>query len=405
MTRPPACHYDRGLGYRATSEHRDDCPGPDQCPSSRGCAPCAAPHCTTCGREHATNDHPQTCPECLGKIRADLDDLEAAHAELATEATDAGRDGRLIAAARIPGGDAQVLAGPGVPGPAVRYSRTLLEDHPISSRTGRSVDPTPPVTILGQWEAIYRAWSGHTPAGRTTLAGAIAYLRGQLDRIAQTSTAAGGPDFATFTRQLHALRAQLERTLHDEREPEHGVACFECGDKLVRRFHQAKPCRHHTPARRHLELWLRLGYPEGLTSADVRAARQPCGRCDQGGLHDPRAGLSWECPGCRKSYDPGEYATAVRRDLLDNATEGDGWTHITMAAEAATTLTQHQVPAATVRKWMDRGRVTSCCLWEQGRPWGVRLVYWPDVAETALAALERQQRRQAAAREAEQQPA
>jgi hypothetical protein len=116
----------------------------------------------------------------------------------------------------------------------------------------------------------------------------------------------------------------------------------------------------------------------------VQAARMPCNNCDQGGLDDPRAGLSWECPGCRKEYDAGEYATAVRRDLLDKQIDGDGWTHISVAAEAASTLTDGLVLAGTVRKWMDRGKVTSCCLWTPGRAWGVRLVFWPDVAEQAV---------------------
>src|SRR5690606_21189388 len=104
-------------------------------------------------------------------------------------------------------------------------------------------------------------------------------------------------------------------------------------------FRVPKPCKHPTPARSELAMWTQLGYPEALTPADVRAARRPCGTCDQGGIEDPRAGLSWECPGCRREYGPGEYATAVRRDLLENGADGDGWTHITMAAEAASTLT------------------------------------------------------------------
>jgi hypothetical protein len=60
-----------------------------------------------------------------------------------------------------------------------------------------------------------------------------------------------------------------------------------------------------------------------------------------------------------------------------------------MAADAASTLVGMLVPAATVRKWMDRGKVTSLFLWSPGKPWGQRLVYWPDVADEANAAVER----------------
>jgi hypothetical protein len=390
--RPPACHYDRTLGERVTTEHRDDCTNPAD---HRGCAPCTAPHCTVCGREHVTNDHPVTCPTCLGKIREDLDELGHAYDDLAVEATDAASDGRLVAAAPIPGGVAQILRGPTVGYQDLRFSRTMRDDHPISTRTGRPVDPMPPLAVLAVWEDHYRAWLGHDPAGRASLHGAIAYLRDQLPYISQHTR---GPDWVTFTREIRALRSGLEHALHDEQEPQRGVECFECGDNLVRRWHTPARCTHPTPARRELRRWLQLGYPEALTRADIRAARRPCGRCDQGGIsyparpgagedHDPRrgtAGVAWECPSCRREYDPGEYATAVRRDLLTNGANGDGWTHISMAAEAASTMTGGLVLAATVRKWMDRSKVASCCLWEPGKAWGVRLVFWPDVADAAL---------------------
>lgn len=383
-TNPAACHYDRALQIRVTRQHRDDCPTTDTgpCPATgTGCAPCTAPHCTHCNHTHATNDHPLTCPDCLGKIRADLADIRTLYATLPEEAADAARDGRPAAAAPIPGGLAQVLIGPTVRLPLLKYSRELSEDHPVSKKTGKMVDPIPPLAILAEWEDRYRTHLDHTPAGRATVGRAIAYLLTQLDYIAQRND---GPDFATFAREIRILRARLERALHDEREPERGVECFECGDQLVRRFRIPRPCKHPTPARKVLQQFIQLGYPEALTPADVRAARRPCGDCDQGGIEDPRAGLSWECPGCRREYGPGEYATAVRRDLLENGADGDGWTHVAMAAEAASTLTGYLVLPGTIRKWVQRSKVNS-----QLGPTGVRLVFWPDVAETAEAAVQR----------------
>lgn len=385
---PPACHYDPRLGERVTREHRDDCPKGHDCPGSHGCAPCTAHHCVVCGREHVTNAQPVTCPGCELLVGQDLKDVRGAYALLATQALAAGDNGQLVAAAPIPGGNAQVLIGPTVRLDMLRVGRgrrasTSVEEFHLAG------DPLPPLAVLAQWEDIYGTWFGHTPTRpRATIGRAVGYLLEQLPRIAQLHD---GPDWLEFTRQVRSLRAQCERALHDEREPELGVSCFECGDRLVRRFRRPSPCRHTTAARRDLERWLALGYPEALSVIDVRAARQPCGRCSQGGLDDPGAGLSWECPGCRKEYDPGEYATAVRRDLLDRQLDGDGWTHVTMAAEAASTLTGHHIAAATVRKWMDRDQVTSCCLWTVGRPSGQRLVFWPDVADRALDLVERRQ--------------
>lgn len=125
-----------------------------------------------------------------------------------------------------------------------------------------------------------------------------------------------------------------------------------------------------------------------------RVARRPPAlrrvrEAGQGGIDDPSAGRSWECPGCRKEYTPGEYVNAVRRDLLDDTGDTDGWTDIGVAAAAASTLVQVPISEDRLRKWADRGKVASCCPWTEGRHWGARLVLWPDVAEEAQAAVER----------------
>jgi hypothetical protein len=99
--------------------------------------------------------------------------------------------------------------------------------------------------------------------------------------------------------------------------------------------------------------------------------------CDQGGIDDPSTSQSWECPGCRKDYDPGEYATAVRRDLLARGPDQDGWTHIAMAAEAVTVLAGVTFGPARIRRWMDRGQVASMCRWKSGTAAGARLAIHP----------------------------
>jgi hypothetical protein len=413
--RPKPCHHDRNIDGRVTNDHRDDCPhelGTGQCPAAgRGCAPCTAPHCVLCGRRHLDNDHPLTCDECVGSVRTDLDDIRWLCRHLRWQASRAGHDGRLAAAAPIPGGDAMVLlARAGRTHDWLRWSRTLDEDH-------HAKDPVPPLLPLAVWAIQWRRYFGHTLAAKASVTSTTGYFADRLTAMAQ---ATDGPDWPAFADAMTTLRRQLEQVLHDEKDPEEGVACFECGHRrLVRRFGKPHPCRHRTPARDLVDAL--ATYPElRVTEAELHAARRPCGQCDQGGIEDPSAGQSWECLGCRKRYTPGEYANAVRRDLLTSGPDGDGWTHVAMAAEAASTMTGYVIPANTVRRWMDRGKVAAVCRWTStvdgrrsrsvARPeerasfsevvaefsgrvvptaWGLRLVFWPDVADEAVAAVER----------------
>lgn len=447
--RTPACHYDRNLDTRVIRIRQPD--GPDQlerCPND---------HCVVCTREHTDHAHPLTCPECIGAVRRDLEDIRWLARHLRWHA--ARGEGLAVPSARIPGGDALVVlarAGAGWDDLHTRFgplkdnpkADLLTEDHPAD-------DVMPVLLPLLGWEHQWRTHFGHTrrTTDRSPVTAITRYFEDHLDRMAQTTT---GPDWPTFAADMTALRRELEGILHDERDPERGVPCFECGDRLVRRFGDPHPCRHATPARRHLDEVERRAargratltaiatypelrgreYPSGWTpaelaaarppsSAEVSAARVPCPACverGQGGIVNPAVGQSWECLGCRKQYTPGEYAYAVRRHLLTTGPNGDGWTHITMAAEAASTQTGFVITPRIVRNWMDSGKVQSCCRWSTtvdgkradvpvydqklghatgaarrrayramvveyaGRVASVRgliLVYWPDVADRA----------------------
>ena len=376
-TRPAPCRYDRTLTMRVTRDHRDDCLNPAD---HRGCAPCTAPHCVVCNRTHTTNDTPATCPACTALIRDDLTTVTHAYADLAHEATDAAHDGRLAAAAPIPGGTATVLRAPSVPAGELIWTPVLDDDHP-RDKHGRPVDPLPPIAVLTWWEDAYRAHLNLATRAHASVPSSVAFFTSHLTALAQDLT---GPDWVAFTREVRALRSMLEHALHNEQTPERGVECFECGDELVRRFRDPARCTHHTPARRELAWWLRLGYPEAVPASLVREARRPCGRCDQGGIKDPTVGLSWECPGCRREYTAGEYATAVRRDLLEGGPDRDGWTHVSMAAEAATLMTRLQFTPQRVRQWASRGLVAS-----KLSDTGITLVLWSDVRDQVEAAVER----------------
>lgn len=417
MTTPHPCHYDRDLGARITTgRHTDDCPTHDDrpCPTRHGsCDPCPHPHCATCGYRHldpTDRAHPLTCPTCIGQTRTDLDEIRWLCRHLRWHAARGGHNGRLLAGAPIPGGDAQVLIGPtSGDGNDLIWSPTLDEDH-------HAKDVVPPLLPLAIWDTKVRTHLGHQPASRTSVAAITGYLADHLSDLAQD------PNFnwLGLVTDLAALRRQLERVLHDESDPERGVGCFECGDQLVRRFGKPQPCRHRTPGRDRLATivanqraaadhvaTMRAAGEEPTysdlraarrrpTSAEESAAREPCDTCrtsrtGQGGLEDPSVGQSWECPSCRKQYTPGEYANAVRRDLLTSGPDRDGWTYITMAAEAASTQTGLPIAQTTVRKWADRAQVATCCRLvittnDDGtrvHPSPLRLVFWPDVADAA----------------------
>lgn len=446
--RPPTCHRDRNLGRIITGHHRDDCPThdnhPEQCPGTdhRGCAPCTAPHCVICRTRHTDNDHPITCPTCVGNVRRDLHDVLWHCRHLRWQATRAGHDGHLAAASRIPGGDALVLyARAGAFAENLTWNPHIDDDH-------KPADVVPVLLPLASWAIAWRRYFGHDLAAKASVSGIIRYLA-DGDRLNTMAQATDGPDWTDFAWDMGALLRQLEGVLHDETEPEQGISCFECGQRLVRKFGKPRPCRHSTPARKHLaevrraaaeaadRLSVLATYPElgpptyadrraarrVPTSAEETAARVPCEACvkaGQGGIDNPAVGQSWECIGCRKKYTPGEYAQAVRADLQQGGPDGDGWTFITMAAEAASTQTGYTIGPATVRKWVDTGKAASFCRWStaiDGKPAqvpaltapkgadhgrvlaeyagrvqsvrGMIFVFWPDVAERSAALVEK----------------
>ncbi|MBB3041204.1 hypothetical protein [Nocardioides soli] len=453
----PACHYDRETKTRVIRVRRPD----DQGADPDELIPCEQPHCVICQREHTTHAQPLTCPTCIGEVRRDLEDIRWLARHLRWQA--ARGDGLAVPSARIPGGDAMVvMARAGADGPDLIWSPDLNETH-------RPDDVVPLLLPLVSWEHQWRAHFGHTARStdRAPVTAITHYLADHLNDMAQAGAhgTAAGPDWPGFAADITALRRQLEAILHDEHEPDRGVPCFECDRPLVRRFGDPRPCRHTTPARAHLvavEARAAAGrailaaiasypelrgrdYPHGWTphelaaarppsTAEISAARRPCDACagrGQGGIEDPSVGQSWECLGCRRRYTPGEYAHAVRRHLLTSGPNGDGWTHITMAAEAASTQTGAVIAPGTVRKWMDTGKVRACCRWSStvdgkstgrvpaydepagrghaavvrafaGRVQSVRglaLVYWPDVADRAADLVVRQAEVERARRE------
>lgn len=412
MTQPKPCLYDRNRGHRIIrGQHDTGCPNIRDCD---GCTPCLEPHCSVCGRRHLSNTHPLNCARCIGRIRGDLTAIVDDCRLLRDQAAHGGSDGRLWAAAPIPGGDAMVLIGPnaGYEAWANRATSAMfgrvddryLDDH-------RDGDPVPPLLMLARWEDEWRTALDQEPGPRASISRCVAYLDTHLTRMGQTAV----PDFVEFARDIAGLRTQLEAVLHDERVPDLGVDCFECGKRLVRRHRDPKPCEcGPRPVLQHAEhgpCSCRFGVVVEQPAPDhdpvtVRVYDDPiedhvhprddlsCLACHieaeweaahaghaQGGLDEPTPGIGWECPSCRLRLSPRDYGMAVRRDLL-NETDVDEWTSVQHAAVAASVLIGGKVEQDTIRKWMQRDmRVASKCTWEPGRRFGRRLVFWPDVVE------------------------
>lgn len=405
--RPDPCHYDRARQERVTKRHRTDCTARD----CAGCVPCTAPHCPICGRGHLDNNHPHTCPSCVTSIRQDLTDIDAAHHGLRIQAqTGSSAAGRLLAMAPIPGGDAQVLTGP-----TVRLD--VMRTYPKYERDHRPKDPIPPLAVLAEWEDRWRTWLNLAPAGRADLSRTCRFLRDTvIPHVAQDDPQAGGPDLPEMAAAIRRLRDQLERALHDEREPDRGVGCFDCDATLVRRYHRPRRCScPPRPVLRHAvhgrcdcatgDRWQASTHPDGTPYVvtvrhadpdDGHIHERPdlaCIAChriaeweavhaghNQGGLTDPTVGTSWECPGCRRIYTPGEYQTAVRAEL---ARENGGWITIPVAAQAAQEVAGRPVTDKTIRGWVTRDWVVSRFeLDRRGIP-GPRLVRWADVRREA----------------------
>lgn len=204
-------------GYLVNGEHYDDCEDQAAC---AGCWPCVPrtdhgdplSHCTARGRctQHVPEDV-LTCPRCLAKTRDTLVDIERMAADLVPEAIDKGVDS-----------EAANLAGPAADPWAMQY-------RALSAMAGRippleDDDSRHPLTVLGWWdEALREDYDQHTLT-RLTVARAVEYLNGQLDRFAQDEE----QDFPLFVREITACRSRLEAVLHDQRGPETGAPCHLC---------------------------------------------------------------------------------------------------------------------------------------------------------------------------------
>ena len=260
--RPPACHYDRHLGERVTTEHRDDCQDPA---GHRGCKPCTAPHCTVCGRTHATNEPAHHLPVLPGQgrpgPRRDRHRIRRPRRTRPPTAAGTAASSQLHPSPAAPRRSSAAQPRLGVRTLPRLDASDYLRDHPVSRPHRPTQRPRPTARHPRRCgRTLYRAWLGHGPAAPRHRRRRSRLPPAQLPYLAQRTD---GPDWHAFTREVRDLRSQLEHALHDGRDPERGVECFECGDTLVRRWRRAAPLHPPTPPRLELAALGRARLPRG----------------------------------------------------------------------------------------------------------------------------------------------
>lgn len=269
------------------------------------------PLCAVCERESLTDYERQTCAKCVGRIRADLADIENLYARLPGLLVETRFSGNT-SADKIPSGDddERLLGGeplamlarggtgmdtarrlpththetapvdyPEIPGsddtkptlPAWRRE-AVLTDGREHAADERLTDPSSIADFLAILEDDWRNLQHHQAAGPPSVSGSVAYLTSQLDRMAQAHS-----EFDYFAKDIRDLVTRLRSVTGTENYPMRGVECFDCGTRLERRY--LDPERQADGSR-------------------------------LGGLED-----EWGCPKCHRSYEPAEYWLALRAAL------------------------------------------------------------------------------------------
>lgn len=237
------------------------------------------PVCFVCQRRSLTVHERQTCAHCVARTRADLADIENLYSRLPgvlveNRIPNSGANDRTGGTHEplMPGGDALAMLAPGGAG-YDNSSRRGNRDHVADELTS---DPPSVPGLLAVHEDDWRHQLGHPAAGPPTVSGSVAYLTSQLDRMAQVYS-----EFDTFTVDMRTLRSRLQVVAGLSERPVVGADCFDCGQRLVRRYRYQGD---------------RLKPAYSSTSGP--------------GLED-----DWTCERCERVYTPAEYFLAVRAQL------------------------------------------------------------------------------------------
>jgi hypothetical protein len=304
--------------------------------------------CVVCRRRSLTEFEPQSCPDCVGNIRADLADLVTAYTELQ---------------------------------PTSLYALTLLGDGTMQRHARRDEvdsgirdewpnDPLPVLPALASWEDYIRDhYRDPKGAANPTLTEVVDYLTRNLDTghmAAQTF-----PAFDELAASIRRHLSQLHHALGWADDPRSANAdCTRCGGTLHRAYRppartdeerqrlalravatMLAPVHNQRAAERTYGLLHLTRLPAPF---EIRDAAEPAMLgLDDEGLDDIAV-----CRGCGHEYTSAEYRVALRLKALANAT---GW--ITVPAAAGLL----ERPEQTVWTWVRRMVMPSACRLTDGR--------------------------------------
>ena len=225
------CRWDREAKAHLTRAHLPDCVSPT-CP---GCRPCTQEdgnpvrHCRArarCTSHLGWTEH--ACPECVGKIRANLHEVTTLLALMPEEAEEQGINS-----------EAANLAGPHADYVRAQW-RLVNADR--AGQTVEELDMLDPYTCLTMHERYIREHLGHdeTTLVSDTIAASAGYLAWVLTDLARLED--GVPLLSALMSDTAQLRLHIEGARRDQRTPDRGVPCPDCvGDgqpaqRLVRHY-------------------------------------------------------------------------------------------------------------------------------------------------------------------------
>lgn len=327
--------------------------------------------CIVCQRQSLREHENQTCPACVGRVRADLADIAAGYALLEPSG--------VVTLTLLGDGTMQRLFRPD------EWASYGVTAHPLA-RDGEQVvkpirdewpsDPLPIVAALASWEDFWRDDFRDPVGPPATLTDVVGYLSANLDtghRAAQTH-----PAFDEFAADVSRLRSMVQHGAGLADVPlEADAKCFDCGGPLLRTFAEPRVTAELVTRRKELRAYIATAIADAHRARQasrsilpVRREQRDAERMLFARRHGtPQEGLvdDWTCGWCRRVYDQPSYFLALRA-------ASSSWVSVRLAADTARRSTW------TVWSWQRRGLVSSACRVADRTV----VVWWPDVSDRAF---------------------
>jgi len=215
-----ACRWDRAAKKHLTREHLPECVDI----LCAGCRPCThedgnpVRHCRTrlrCTSHLGWTEH--ACPECLGKIRANLTNVLNLLALMPKEATEQGINSE---AANLAGPHADYVT-----------SMWRLVNADRAGQAVEELDMTDPYTCLTMYERHIREDLGHaeTTLVSATIAASAGYLSWVLTDLARDEEKA--EHLTGLLGSTSALVSHMESARRNDSKPDRGTPCPVCVER------------------------------------------------------------------------------------------------------------------------------------------------------------------------------